>query len=570
VRTLSDAEISELERRDAKGYTLLMNACADGDVETVRRLVAHCRREDLQAMPRPPTALTPPTAPTALHARVWNSRKINPTSLACEHQHLKILKLLVDKDPWLLDSAYDYLRTRCPEVTPESNGENPYHIPTDADRLLRACSLSVEKNISLEQKAYYEMMIFVLLKKDKGKMRDVDKLTTADLENAGQHILLAHQPLPAVFTELCPLAVVEECYQRVPNMRPEPLAVAEQRMAAQAPMDDAVDALAAAQRSETAAADRRTAEAAEQQAAAEKAAADRRAAEAAEQQAAAEKAAADRRTAEAAEQQAAAEKAAADRRIAEAVEQQASLDDHPVNQFLAARRDHWKNNLEGKGPSKRGVLKDKLVGYILDELTDKTKDGLLSGGEWRLDGFVKNAAEVNDVLENYQIDIGKLWIDLTGPNTKLRTLLEGKKTFSLDEALNFHRNAFDKGETKSYGIFHSNTPAPVGNRDLMIKFLQDARTRILNKKITPKMRAATQLKLGELNECINQLKTKDRDISINQIFSLQINLENTLLDVLQKDRNGIRKTNVKTFRDLKKAFPEVDFGGFSTKKSSRR
>ena len=532
MRTLSDAEISELERRDAKGYTLLMNACADGDVETVRRLVAHCRREDLQAMPRPPTALTPPTAPTALHARVWNSRKINPTSLACEHQHLKILKLLVDKDPWLLDSAYDYLRTRCPEVTPESNGENPYHIPTDADRLLRACSLSVEKNISLEQKAYYEMMIFVLLKKDKGKMRDVDKLTTADLENAGQHILLAHQPLPAVFTELCPLAVVEECYQRVPNMRPEPLAVAEQRMAAQAPMDDAVDALAAAQRSE--------------------------------------KAAADRRTAEAAEQQAAAEKAAADRRIAEAVEQQASLDDHPVNQFLAARRDHWKNNLEGKGPSKRGVLKDKLVGYILDELTDKTKDGLLSGGEWRLDGFVKNAAEVNDVLENYQIDIGKLWIDLTGPNTKLRTLLEGKKTFSLDEALNFHRNAFDKGETKSYGIFHSNTPAPVGNRDLMIKFLQDARTRILNKKITPKMRAATQLKLGELNECINQLKTKDRDISINQIFSLQINLENTLLDVLQKDRNGIRKTNVKTFRDLKKAFPEVDFGGFSTKKSSRR
>jgi hypothetical protein len=240
------------------------------------------------------------------------------------------------------------------------------------------------------------------------------------------------------------------------------------------------------------------------------------------------------------------------------------ISDHPVRQYLEERRQHSYNELEPKNGLPRYRLKQRLVLYLLEVLHEMTKDSLNADGTWTLHSLPKTPAQVSE-LGSIQINLDILKTRLhTEKETKLLALLAAKSTFSLDEALNFHRNALGKGDTTSYTFFRTKE-APATDRDRVVEFLEQTRTRILNKKISRGMQEKTSTKLKLLSESIIKLKAQDPAISLPEIANLKINnviaggddLSSTLVDVLQIGRNGTKKTNVKSYKDFKKNFPEA-------------
>jgi len=630
MQVLTQEKIRELESRDpTNGYTPLMTACAIGDVDTVRSLMLYCRRNDLRAIPQIPVsdgtrevvgkiipnqndgwavwmakaALTAGGAGLVM-ASTWKSP--TPTSLACENRHLKILELLVNKDPELLNIAYDYLCTRCPEFKPTSNSQDPYDLPTDADRLLQACSLSVQDKISLEQKTDYEMLIFVLLKMDVGKRKEIDKITKAELAYAGSHILQAHQPLPEFFIELCPDAA-EECYRSVPNMRPEALVLAAQQAAEEEQRRVVEQQQAEADRLE----------AIERQAVADqKVAADRQ--EAIEQQAEAVAASIpqqpvavqvpagasiaevseteirllaevkaiieDRRQVEVTQLQAA-EARAAEAAVMEAAEAELSLAKAELQEAMKQQQADLQRRME-EGQEAAAKQQAALAQEAADEQRAEAQRQELiaihAASERRaaierqaaadqlaerLAAAERRAAAYRQAIETRLEDAKKrveaaVGITAETPPVHTETGLEWRKApAAASPATRPLAPLAAVPATPAKRPFFAKkvkTPAPENDRDRAVRILEGFITRIEKKITTAKTAAAKQEKLDLLRKCITELKSQDVHISIEAIQNLTVKTNSgemkTLRQVVNYDRRGRKDKQPKSGEQWDKEF----------------
>ena len=193
--------------------------------------------------------------------------------------------------------------------------------------------------------------------------------------------------------------------------------------------------------------------------------------------------------------------------------------------------------------SSRGRLKHGLISFLLNKLADHPNAP-----------YMKNLNELCEI----QINITDFKSSpFMTKNPKLKPLLAGKNSFSIDDALKFHRSLFRIGDTNSYTFFHKNDLAydKLNLKFQVVKFLEDARAQMLNKKIPKRMQAATAKKLDDLNRLIETLKKQDMHIDIKKICHLKAEGQpDTLLQVLRRHRDGIKKTNVTSYKAFLKQF----------------
>jgi len=201
------------------------------------------------------------------------------------------------------------------------------------------------------------------------------------------------------------------------------------------------------------------------------------------------------------------------------------------SQFLRDESKYIENNLAPRTKSKRAVVKTQLATFILEALGKKV--------------------DISDPIELRKTPIPIISLKNALPE-KLRPLLEGKTTFTLEEAYNFHKDYFRKRDTTSYKTRFLPS-APIGKRDEVIQLLEKTRTRILNQEIPVHMQKLTEYKLGDLSALITVLKDQDNRISMEAICTLRgEGRRETLLQVLRSDRGGFFKstTSYKAFHKL--------------------